>query len=124
MGHARRPGHGALPAPLLLPVIPIRWCRPGHGALLPVLPYLLQIRRRGDLLPPMVLLILWRLLVLPVIRRCGGFPPVVLLLVLWCPLLLVLPVIWRHGGLPLLLVLLLIPVGPWSSRSGDKVEPS
>jgi hypothetical protein len=106
MEHAPRLGHDTLLAP---PGDPLRRCR--LHALLSVLPFVLQIRRRGGLLAPVVLLVLRRLLMLPVIRRRGGLPPVVLL-VLRRPLLLVLPVIRRHGGLPLLLMLLLIPVAP------------
>jgi hypothetical protein len=90
MGHTRS-GHDTLPAPLLLRVIPLRQCR--LRALLPVLPFLIQILRRGGLLPPVVLLrVLHRLLVLPVIWRRGVLLPSVVLLVLRRPCALLLAV--------------------------------
>jgi hypothetical protein len=54
-GHAQRPGHSAPPAPPGDPLLLVlRLLR----ALLLVLPLLLQIRRYGGLLPPVVLLLL------------------------------------------------------------------
>jgi hypothetical protein len=68
--------------PQLLLVIPLRWHQ--LRALLPVLPFLLQIGWCDGLLRPVVLLflVLRRLLVLLVIRWRGGLLPPVDLLVL------------------------------------------